>query len=238
MATRVHSAPVLDAAERTRTLLLVWQDPRTRAFVRVGRLRHLVNGGYEFSYLASASEQPDFNPLVEFPELDKVYKTSRLPAFFSNRVLSSERASFDEHMKWIGLDPSDADLPFEFLARTGGARATDTFHVVEEPPVGAGVLARFFVSGVRYCDPNGTLVGQLSAGTELALRPEPDNKHNPRALLIDVAHDKPIGYVPDWMVGDVHEKKALGNELRTIVEQVNTDAPHHLRVLCRIETLG
>lgn len=96
------------------------------------------------------------------------------------------------------------------------------------------VISRFFVSGVRYHAGSEELIKRLKPGARLALRDEPGNPYNPRALLIDVAVEQPVGWVPDWLVDDVHALRARDADIEVVVERGNPDAPAHLQLPCRI----
>lgn len=51
------------------------------------------------------------------------------------------------------------------LARTGGPRATDTFHIVEDlGEVDGRHVSRFFASGVRYLDGVDERLARIEAG--------------------------------------------------------------------------
>ena len=78
-------------------------------------------------------------------------------------------------------------------------------------------------------------LASLNEGQELCLRDEPDNCVNARAIFIDVRDGEPVGYVPDWLVEDLHSLRALATDFRVRVERVNPDAPSNLQLLCRIE---
>lgn len=237
MATEVLPEGHVPSVGSAGRLLLIWQNPNTRAFVRVGALDQLVDGRYTFRYLNPARQDDGFQPLVEFPDLDAVYVSRELPAFFSNRVMSRRRESYPTYRHWIGLDEPDSDTPFEVLARTGAPRATDTFHVVDDlhPGPDGRVVSRFLASGVRHLSGASERLEQLHEGQQLALRDEPGNPVNKRALLIDMVADGPVGYVPNWLVEDVHRLRAQAPSLILTAERVNADAPPHLRLLCRLE---
>ncbi len=49
------------------------------------------------------------------------------------------------------------------------------------------------------------MIATISGGTEFALRLDGDNPGNPRAVLINTADGRKIGYVPDWLCSDVHD---------------------------------
>jgi hypothetical protein len=123
----------------------------------------------------------------------------------------------------------------EFLARTGGSRATDTFHLVQEPPIGDGLYSRFFVSGLRHLDIDGALVKSLSVGDELSLSTDDAFPRDPAPLLLLCPTGEKVGYLPDWLVNELHQLTEQGKQLTVRIEQINLDAPHHLRLLCRIE---
>lgn len=232
MSTDVVRAP---SAPDVRALLLVWQNPSTRRFLKVARLE-VLEDSYRFEYLIGAQD-PAFEPVHSFPDVGRVYETRQLPAFFQNRVMSRKRSSYGQYAAWLGLDPA-RDEPFEVLARTGGGRATDTFYVVEEPVLEPGrrVVVRFFASGLSHVDGALGRLLVVRPGDALTIRPEPDNPANHRALLMDADVGESVGWVPDWLLDEVHELMA-GDEFDLHVERVNFDAPWHLKLLCRLEAV-
>lgn len=217
-------------------VLLIWQNPVNRAFRRVGELNMLEDGRYAFRYRGGARD-PEFYPLAEFPDVEAVYVSSELPAFFGNRVMSRHRDSYSDFCRWVGLSEPGADTPFEVLIRTGGPRATDTFHVVDDLRDAADgrVLSRFLASGVRHIAGATERLAHMAPGTRLELREDHENPVNPRALLIDTVDGEPVAYIPDWLVEDVHRLRECAERLDVVAEQINTDAPPHLRLLCRLE---
>lgn len=236
MATSSAPARPPSTARTARRLLLIWQNPTTRQLLRVGQLDQLADGHFAFQYLPGAHE-PQFAPLVQFPDLDRLYESPVLPAFFANRVMARTRPSYQEFRLWLGLEQAGADTPFEVLLRTGGPRATDTFHVVDDLAQSADgrVVSRFLASGIRHVWGANDRLRLLRGGERLCLRDEPDNCANPRAILIDVRNREPLGYVPDWLVEDVHALRERSLEFTVTAERVSPEAPWHLQLLCRIE---
>ncbi len=236
MATELLDASLAARLPVARSLLLIWQEPISRAFVKVGQLDCLTDGRYAFRYLERARQETGFYPLAEFPRLDAPYVSDSLPAFFANRVMNRQRVSYEQYRGWLGLEDEGADTPFEVLRRTGGPRETDTFHVVDDLQVGPSgeLVSRFFVSGVRHQAGSELLIKGLKPGAPLQLRDETNNTVNPRALLVDAVAGKPVGWVPDWLVDDVHDLRATGSDLDLVAEQANPDAPDHLKLLCRL----
>lgn len=219
-----------DAADCvTHKLRLIWKNPDSRRYHEVGEFSALASGGYAFSYGPNAASLQGFHPLLQFPDLTRRYVSDALPAFFANRIMTEGRPSYEQHLGWLGLT-RDAP-PIEILARTGGPRATDTFHVVDsfEPNEGK-CEGSFFVSGVRYQRFD---LSSLATGQELALVEEPTNEHNPRAILL-AADGSTLGWIPDWLVDEIHSFKECGYVVRVNVEQVNLDSPPHLAVRCRL----
>lgn len=228
--------PVVDA-NVARRLFLIWQNPESRKFTRVGALSELLDGRYAFEYTAEARSDGDFYPLTQFPDVDRVYVSARLPAFFVNRLMSRKRESFPAYLQSLGIDSPDLDTPMELLARTGGPRETDTFHLVDDlvANTDGAVLSRFLASGVRHLDPDGDRLAAIREGDELQLRPEPGNPVNERAQLICVESGEPVGYVPDWLLADIEHLQAISSGLTVAAERVSPKAQPHLRLLCRIE---
>ncbi|HST67934.1 MAG TPA: hypothetical protein VLM05_22380 [Mycobacteriales bacterium] len=235
----MSATELADADSRARTptarrLLLVWQDPDTRAFVPVGALTAEPDDSFTFRYLRRAERHDSFRPLASFPRLREIYRFVDLPPFFGNRVMSPRRPDYPDHLRALSLT-EDTATPFEMLARTGGARATDTFHVVAEPAVEADglVRTRFLAHGVRHIDGAGQRIERLSSGDRLRLRPDTANAVNPQALLVDAVAGEPVGWVPDWMLDTVRRLTAADPSYDLTVDVANGPAaPAHLRLLC------
>jgi hypothetical protein len=223
------------AVERSgRELLLIWQNPGTRRFVKAGLLS-IAAEGYRFRYAEEARADPEFFPLGEFPQLDSEYRSSSMPPFFANRVMSSARTSYDDYLRWLALEAESPDLPIEILVRTGASRATDTFHVVEKPTRGArDFVSRFFVSGIGHLPAPTGLEGALRTGDCVLLEQEGDNVVNADAHRVVSLRGVQIGWVPDWLCGEVAELADAGWRFEAIAEKVSPEAPAHVRVLCRL----
>jgi hypothetical protein len=217
-------------------MILIWQNPVSRKFVKVSLLDEQTDGTFAFRYLPGAGDIDGFAPLAQFPDVNGEYKSEHLPAFFANRVMSAQRPSYQEFLSWLGIRDGD-DLPVEILLRTGGPRATDTFHIVEDLHSNADgvVISRFLASGVRHIAGATDRLTRLDTGCELRLRDEPRNQVNPRAVLIDSTDGEPVGYVPDWLLDDLAYLRSEARDLRIFAERINPAAPAHLRLLCRIE---
>lgn len=237
MATQALDPLQLDLGQSRGTLILVWQNPVSHRFVKVGQLDALPGSRFAFQYLPSAWTDPEFNALLEYPDPNAAYVSDEVPAFFANRILSPDRPHYDRYLGWLGIEGLRADeVPFEVLARTGGSRATDTFHVVDLPvDSGDSFRSRFFISGIRHRENADAIVSALREGADLHLRLEENNEVNPKAVLIDTADGRMVGYVPDWLCADVHHRIKDGWTFAAVAERVNPDAPARLRVLCRID---
>lgn len=210
-----------------RCLRLIWQNPSTRLFSEVGFLEELGTGTYTFRYAETLPSE--FIPLTEFPNTEQHYVSRQLPAFFANRVMSTHRQSYDDYLSWLGLDVT---MPMEILARTGGSRVTDTFHVVDSFHDGCGM---FFASGLSYIPDAERLLQDLETGQELLLCDEPDNPINKMAIQLVREKSAQLGWVPDWLVHDIHDWREYGSQVQVFVSQVNSIAPNHLKLLCQLK---
>ena len=238
MATDAPSRMLVEAgSDICQRLFLIWQNPESRQFVRVGVLSELTDGRYAFEYTTNAQSVAGFYPLTQFPDFDKTYVSTGLPAFFVNRLMSRKRDSFPDYLRSLAIDSPSLDTPMELLARTGGPRETDTFHLVGDLSADAEgvVVSRFLASGVRYVDADGARLTCVEDGQRLQLRADPTNPANERAQLICVGSGEPVGYVPDWLLPDLEDLQSRSSELEIIAERVSPDAAPHLRLLCRIE---
>lgn len=219
-------------------LFVNWQDETSRLIFPVGRLVTLEgDAGYEFAYIAAAREAQalGFAAFQAFPDLEDVYRTLELPAFFKNRLLQSGRPDYPQYLQELGLD-SERVNPIEILARSGGRRVTDPLEVFAELiPVGDRFEAHFFVRGIRYLDGAEDAALQLHAGDRLRLAHEPSNQFNSNAHLV-ICHDgRAVGYVPDYLVDDLKTLVEQDDSLRVEVVRVNQPpAPSQQRLLCKL----
>ncbi len=222
-----------------REFRVVWQDPDSRGFKQIGWLR-FGGGQYTFSYTDEARETDSFQPFPSFPSLTDLYKSKELFPFFSGRVMSATSPDFEELTNALGLT-RETTTPVELLALGQADSPHDTIHVVPEPIEHEnGTSERtFLVSGVRHAnedDPDsvGALVAALEAGALLELRREPTNPKNPRALQL-ATDDVVVGWVPDYLLDEVHGHLGAQRDLRFAVVKANGSAtPWHLRLSCRM----
>lgn len=223
-----------------RTFRVVWQNMRTRQLVHVAWL-NFTGLDFVFSYTPEAKLDDDFEPFAAFPDLQASYRSSELFSFFADRLISGARPDYEHVIAALGLTRTEA-TPVELLARSWGATPHDTIQVVPEPLIGPdGTEIRpFLVSGVRHVDEQNPqkvegFVAQLSRGQSLNLQDEPDNPNNPRAIVVKVGPQR-VGWVPDYLLDYVHEKRGTGKRVSAVVEQASgPETPWHLRLLCKLE---
>ena len=139
----------------TKTLFLAWQDrANTRQWFPVGRLdANLDCSEFRFRYINGAKraqEEVGFSPLLEFPELERDYRSSDLFPIFQNRIMTPRRPDFPEYLR--SLDLAENADPIEILSANGGRRVTDSFEVFPElvKNEDGGFVCRFFLHGLRY----------------------------------------------------------------------------------------
>lgn len=151
--------------------------------------------------------------------------------------MSKKRQSYPVYLNAIGIDALGLDTPMELLARTGGPRATDTFHLVEDLVAddNGRVVSRILASGVRHVDGATDALSRIRPGDELKLRAHADNPVNPRAQLVCAATGEALGYVPDWLLVDLEQLLDRAESFRVFAERVSPNEHPHLRLLCRIE---
>lgn len=220
-------------------LFVNWQEERTRRIFPVGRLLSLTGGRFEFAYIAAAREAQEFGfmPFVAFPELERVYVAPELPAFFNNRVLQPGRPDYPQHLAELGLESATA-MPVAILARSGGRRVTDPLELFAELVPAATedrLETHFFVRGIRHFPGAEEVVAHLAPGDRLALKREPQNTFNPKALLLACSDQRCVGYVPDYLAEDLNELAAHDPSLRVEVVRVNASpSPSQQRLLCRL----
>lgn len=224
-----------------KTLFLGWQDPNGRSWFPIGRLT-FDGTKYQFVYTHGVEEAQancGFQPLLSFPDLNKVYTSIELFPLFSNRVMRRCRPDYKNFVEWLNI-PQHEDDPIAILARSGGTKATDNFEVFPcpEPDENGLYHIHFFAHGLRHL-PVGAVerINKLHMDELLYLAHEFQNAYDPRALLLCTEDHHIVGYCPRYLVNDVFKLKNENPELvvKVHVERVNlVPTPLQLRLLCNM----
>jgi HIRAN domain len=218
-------------------LYVAWRDPDTRTWFPIGRLS-FDGQVYRFVYTKGA-RAAHFIPFPQMEDLSAVYETRELFPFLENRILSKRRPEYRDFLRWLDV-PEGQDDPLTLLARTGGIRETDTLAVFPCPERQADhtYQAQFFSHGLRYLSAGSAeRVHNLRAGERLYLMLDPQNSHDPWAVVLRT--DDPIavvGFCPRYFSQDIRLllEQCNPQSMRVIVERVNPEAPIQLRLFCRL----
>ena len=229
-------------------LLVVWQQPSTRAMIPVGVLA-FDGETYTFEYVANVEGVDEFRPLLGFGDLAKTYESEELFPLFRERILDSTRPDFTRVLDALSLDPAST-TPWEQLVGSGGSSEGDTLQVTPFPlEHEAGWTCTVLVAGVRYPAKKSvkTAVGEtrrysdleleevlerLVPGQSLRVLQEVGNDYNPKAQLLFTEQDEFIGYLPDWLAKLTAPCVEDGVGVAATIDRVNAaSAGWHLRVL-------
>ncbi|USK58143.1 hypothetical protein [Peribacillus asahii] len=94
---------------KVHTLLVVWQNKKSRLYYHIGILSH-YNDHYEFSYTDSGQRKlkdalnNNYMLHPAFPFRDKVYHSKKLFPAFDRRLPSVNRSDFKAILADLGLD--------------------------------------------------------------------------------------------------------------------------------------
>lgn len=144
----VLEAPIADVVTETE-LLVIWQQPSTRAMIPVGVLK-FDGETYAFEYLLNVAHVAEFRPLLGFRDLTKRYESDELFPLFHERVMDPTRPDFVRVLDELSLDPASA-TPWEQLVRSGGSSEGDTLQVTPFPRESTeGWTCTALAAGVRY----------------------------------------------------------------------------------------
>ena len=221
------------------SLYVTWRHPEGLIHP-VGLLtRRVLNGSdsYRFVYLKTSETIEGFHHLPGLPDLHRVYESKDLFPVFRNRQMSRRRPDYPQYVEKLNL-AIDCH-PFEVMARNEGRKLTDRIEVFA-PPVrtdDAKLTTLFFARGIRHRPGDSQAITAMQVGDRLVLEDDPENKHNPRAMFINTLQLRPVGWVPDYLVGTVHDLRDL-----TGVEAVSVTAEHinppdvapSMRLICRL----
>lgn len=217
-----------------RRIGVTWQHPRTRRYHPVGLLEQR-QGGFRFSYLATAPELLGPRTLLGFPRYDRVYSAENLFPLFASRLMDPARPERPRLLEALSLDALAG--PLELLARSGGRRTGDSLELVPEPSVNdveGTTDCLFLVHGIRYVPDADAALARLQRGDALALVDDEENAVNPLAVLVQDERLATLGWVPDPLVTYVRRVRDLG-DFTLRVERVNgSEFGQHLRLLVHL----
>ena len=192
-----------------RTLFLAWQDKAgSKAWFPIGRLDVSEEASkYRFRYIEGvkrAHSEVGFPPLLDFPEMERDYRSPTIFSLFKNRIMSPRRPDFADYMRSLDL-PENAD-PIEILYVNGGYRATDHFEVFPKltKKEDGSFVCRFFLHGWRYMNKQAQeRLYTLNRGEELRLALELNNPATTLAIQVQTTDYHMIGWAPRYLVDDL-----------------------------------
>jgi hypothetical protein len=223
-----------------KTLFLAWKDPLGHSWFTIGRLTK-DSDNYHFVYtqgVFEAQQKCGFQPLLSFPRLDKIYKSTQLFPIFSNRLMSRSRPDYLNFMQWLNISP-ESNEPFAILARSGGERVTDTLAVFPYPELEekGQYHLYFFSHGLQHLLHSSIeRINHLETGEKLRFAHLVQDFDNLPALTLNTQDKLLVGYCPQYLYAGVFEILQYQNSNITVgVERVNKPpTPFQFRLLCKM----
>lgn len=90
------------------------------------------------------------------------------------------------------------------------------------------------VVGSTFCGGQ-ELLHTISAGQEIKLIPEPDNKYDPNAIQIFISDDDRLGYIPKETAPIIHEEWGRNRILKCKVAEITGQGKANLGANLEIE---
>ncbi len=98
----------------------------------VGKLS-VIEGRWQFVYSEEFKLKTEFRPLVEFPDLDKVYENGELWQFFASRIPSTEQPDVETVLENEKISETDV---VALLKRFGKRTITNPFELKYNNAIG------------------------------------------------------------------------------------------------------
>lgn len=222
------------------SLYLIWKSFETRNQYVVGEL--VRNGQFEFSYSFDIEKaiKEGYEPIICFPDIDRVYRSDILFPIFSTRLPDKKRRDIDKILKKYNLDEYDS---YTLLKRSGAKLPIDNYEFVD--PIfdykENEINRRFILAGTRhYIGCKGKECSNsidIKENEELFLEREPDNKHDKYAIQIMNAKGQLLGYVPRYYSKGITKLIESGAKVKCTVYEVakNQYCPECVRVIINVK---
>ena len=210
-------------------LYLIWKAEQSRKQYIIGQLTK--NGQYEFQYCDEVQDaiKEGFQPLLCFPELNKVYKDDRLFTVFASRLPDRKRRDIQMILDKYGLEKYDEYL---LLKRSGACLPIDRLEFIDPIFDFDTTTSRiFYMAGVRhYLGCNGENCKQsilMTRGDEVFLQRKPDNEYDSNAVQFVDSAGNVLGYVPRYYSKGVTELLEQGTKIKCHIYHVGKNKNCH-----------
>jgi len=174
-------------------LLLVWQEPVSRARFVVGEALR-TDSGFCFRYLPGsdldAAKSKGFKGYLAFPHFNEEYRLGVMESF-TTRLPPRSREDFGKFLDYWHIDNmlKNSISNFALLGYTGGVLPRDGFRFIPVFPQTDHLEFIVEVAGHRYHG------GTCGIGEEALFVPEPDNPNDPEAVKVLTHNGNKLGYV-------------------------------------------
>jgi len=105
-------------------------DKKVRFFLKYGDLPvgtlSVEDGVWKFEYSEQYKQSTSFRPLVEFPDMDKIYESKELWQFFASRIPSPEQPEVEEILRREQISEDDS---VTLLKRFGSRTISNPFQL-------------------------------------------------------------------------------------------------------------
>ena len=148
--------------------------------------------------------------------------------------MPTTRPDYLEYVRALGLTAETAHV-VDLLGRSEGRRQTDRIETVlaGERDASDRYVTHFLLRGVRHVEGAERVATTLRLGDRLDAAVEHEDKVNARARKLSF-QGQPVGYAPDYLVGDLDQLERAAPTPSFTVARVNPPpAPAHHRVLVR-----
>jgi hypothetical protein len=219
-------------------LYLAWKNPQTKVSIPIGILTYdNENKVYKFSYLANAlmaNKLYEFEPLFNFPDFFTTYSSTKLPPFFSNRILNKNREEYKNYMAELGLSLSDYN-PLKELGLTEGIRQTDPYSTFLINTNSQSSCIQFFlISGSLLIESN--ILNHYLVDDKLTLTV----CNNHKVLIYH--NDIFLGYMPKFLLNLFSLRDTLNNtwlndkSINLVIHKINNSSiKENFKILCKLE---
>jgi hypothetical protein len=220
-------------------LFLAWQEQNSRQWFPIGCLE-FDGKKYRFFYIQAVelAIKAGFKSVYSFPDLGRTYNSAYLFHFFSNRLMSHSRPDYQRYISSLNIFDGEDD-PMTVLARSGGAKATDSYEIFPQPEIDRDGIyhTHFFLRGLRHRPPSALDRAELLRSEEhLKLVHETNNTQDSQALMLLTEDQHHLGYCPRYISHDIFpifQQNPAGIEVT--IDLVNfPPIPIQYRILCQL----
>ncbi|WIW70644.1 HIRAN domain-containing protein [Anaerosinus gibii] len=187
-------------------LYLIWKEQESKRRYTVAELSKNAKYRFQYGHEIKLAMLAGFEPLIEFPDIDKIYESEALFSVFASRLPDPKRKGIDKILKKYNLQEYNA---YELLKKSGARLPIDKLEFIDPILDDAEQKRDVYIAGTSFhlgCKGDLEHCSQairVLKGDILIFKMEPNNQYDEYAVQVLTQSNQLFGYLPRYLSKDI-----------------------------------